>query len=162
MTITSNGTGCTAHPRSALSQNPNVSRTAARLLPPAADMPSHRLLCLWLLSHHFSKASDGKIGIGDNWDRSFVDREVTANPKLTAAGWVPYQTLQGRAFQSGWSYSSSMSGCRGSRTKNQQTSRPSKPTPSAIVIHNMLVYTFQQIANEFTGNRQHKKKAPAI
>ena len=42
------------------------------------------------------------------------------------------------------SYSSSMSGSGGSRTRNQQTSRPSKATPSAMVIHTMLIYTFQQ------------------
>ena len=72
------------------------------------------------------------------------------------------------------SYSSSMSGFRGSRkTKNQQTSRPSKTTPSAIVIHNMLVYTFQQTpmarvfkrypnCHRISWDRQHKKMAPAI
>ena len=42
------------------------------------------------------------------------------------------------------SYSSSMSGSGGSRTRNQQTSRPSKATPSAMVTHTMLIYTFQQ------------------
>ena len=71
------------------------------------------------------------------------------------------------------SYSSSMSGSRGSRTKNQQTSRPSKTTPSAIVIHNMLVYTFQQtpmarvfkrypIASDWDWVAIDKKKAPTV
>ena len=34
-----------------------------------------------------------------------------------------------------------MSGSGGSRTRNQQTSRPTKATPSAMVTHTMLIYT---------------------